>query len=44
VAVQSTPGGGSVFQLLLPLMPTTDPTSAHRGMTGQILQVDWLHG
>ncbi|HKO86452.1 MAG TPA: HAMP domain-containing sensor histidine kinase [Actinomycetota bacterium] len=44
VAVRSTPGGGSVFQLLLPLMPTTDPTSAHRGVTGQILQVDWLHG
>jgi signal transduction histidine kinase len=44
VAVQSTPGRGSIFQLLLPLMPTTDPASANRGVTGQILQVDWLHG
>jgi signal transduction histidine kinase len=44
VTVQSTPGSGSTFQLLLPLMPTTDPASANRGVTGQILQVDWLHG
>jgi two-component system, OmpR family, sensor kinase len=44
VAVQSTPGGGSIFQLLLPLMPAIDATSAHRGVTGQVLQVDWLHG
>ena len=44
VTVQSTPGGGSIFQLLLPLRPTTDPASDNRGVTGQILQVDWLHG
>jgi len=44
VAARSAPGRGSIFQLLLPLMPTPDPASANRGVTGQILQVDWLHG
>ena len=44
VAVQSTPGGGSVFQLLLPLEPAADPVNVRLGGAGRRLQGDLLHG
>jgi signal transduction histidine kinase len=45
VGVHSAVGSGSVFELVLPLGPTLDPTSAHRGVVaGQRLQGTWLHG
>jgi len=45
VAVRSTPGGGSVFQLLLPLGPTPDSPGGHVGVVaGQGLEADLLHG
>jgi two-component system, OmpR family, sensor kinase len=44
VAVQSTPGGGSVFQLLLPLQPAPDPVGARLGGAGRRLEADLLHG
>jgi signal transduction histidine kinase len=45
VAVRSTPGGGSVFQLLLPLEDAPDPPAGHVGVVaGQGLEADLLHG
>jgi signal transduction histidine kinase len=42
---RSAVGGGSVFQLVLPLGPTPDPPGGHLGVVaGQGLQADWLHG
>jgi signal transduction histidine kinase len=41
---RSTPGGGSVFQLLLPLEPASDPLGARLGGAGRRLQGDLLHG
>jgi len=42
VAVRSTPGGGSVFQLLLPLDPAADPVGALPGASGRRLEADLL--
>jgi len=44
VAAQSTPGRGSVFQLLLPLEPAPDPVGAGQGPPGRRLEADVLHG
>ena len=44
VAVQSTPGGGSVFQLLLPLETGLDPAVAGPGAPARRLEADLLHG
>jgi len=45
VQVKSAVGSGSTFELVLPLEPSPDPTSAHRGVVaGQRLQGNWLHG
>jgi signal transduction histidine kinase len=44
VAVQSTPGGGSLFQLVLPLEPAPDPVGAHPGAPGRRIEADLLHG
>jgi signal transduction histidine kinase len=44
VAARSTPGGGSVFQILLPLEPTPDPVGAHPGTPGRRLEADLLRG
>ena len=44
VAVQSRPGGGSVFELLLPLEAAPDPVNVGLGGAGRRLQVDLLHG
>jgi signal transduction histidine kinase len=43
VAVRSTPGGGSVFQLLLPLEPAA-PVGPGQGAPGRRLEADLLHG
>jgi signal transduction histidine kinase len=44
VQVKSMVGTGSAFEIRLPLEPSPDPTSAHRGVAGQRLQGNWLHG
>jgi signal transduction histidine kinase len=44
VAVRSTPGGGSVFQLVLPLEPAPDPVGARPGAPGRRIEADLLHG
>ncbi len=45
VGVRSRPGGGSVFELLLPLEHGPDPVSAARpGAAGRRRQADLLHG
>jgi signal transduction histidine kinase len=45
VQVKSTVGTGSTFEILLPLEPSPDLTSAHqRVVAGQRLQGNWLHG
>jgi signal transduction histidine kinase len=44
VAVESTPGGGSVFQLLLPLEAAPDRVGARAGVPGRRLEADLLHG
>jgi signal transduction histidine kinase len=45
VQVKSAVGTGSAFEILLPLEPSPDPTSAHQGVVaGQRLQGNWLHG
>ena len=45
VQVKSAVGSGSAFEILLPLEPIPDPTSAHRGVVaGRRLQGNWLHG
>jgi two-component system OmpR family sensor kinase len=44
VAVESTPGGGSVFQLLLPLEAALDQVGARAGAPGRRLEADLLHG
>jgi signal transduction histidine kinase len=45
VQVKSALGAGSAFEILLPLEPSPDPTSAHGGVVaGQRLQGNWLHG
>ena len=45
VRARSAVGTGSTFELVLPLEPRPDPTSAHRGVVaGQRLQETWLHG
>jgi signal transduction histidine kinase len=44
VAVESTPGGGSVFQLLLPLEAAPDQVGARAGAPGRRPEADLLHG
>jgi signal transduction histidine kinase len=44
VAVRSRPGGGSVFDLLLPLQDAPDPVGARTGASGPRLEADLLHG
>lgn len=47
VAVQSTPGGGSIFQLLLPPEPAPDPATApggHQAPGAGHLRADTVHG
>jgi two-component system OmpR family sensor kinase len=44
VAVQSTPGCGSVFRLLLPLEPTPDPVGADAAAPGRRLEAELLRG
>jgi signal transduction histidine kinase len=45
VGVRNRPGGGSVFELLLPLERSTEPVSATRpAAAGRRRQVDLLHG
>jgi signal transduction histidine kinase len=44
VAVESTPGGGSVFRLLLPLEATPDQIGPRAGAPGRRLEADLLHG
>jgi signal transduction histidine kinase len=44
VGVQSSPGAGSVFQLLLPLAPAPDPLNAGPGTADRRLEADLLHG
>jgi signal transduction histidine kinase len=43
VAVESTPGCGSVFQLVLPLEAATDPVGARTDAPGRRLEADLLH-
>jgi signal transduction histidine kinase len=42
--VQSSPGTGSVFQLLLALQPTSDPVGGEPGVLRRLPEVDLLHG
>jgi len=47
VAVQSTPGGGSVFQLVLPLEAVPDPATTrggHQAPSAGRLRADTVHG
>jgi two-component system OmpR family sensor kinase len=44
VAVESTPGDGSVFQLVLPVEVAPDPVNVCIGGAGRRLQGDLLHG
>jgi two-component system OmpR family sensor kinase len=44
VEVQSSPGAGSVFRLLLPLESAPDPINVRLGGAGRRLQGDLLHG
>jgi len=44
VAVESTPGDGSVFQLVLPVEVAPDPVNVRLGGAGRCLQGDLLHG
>jgi signal transduction histidine kinase len=45
VRARSAVGTGSTFELVLPLEPRPDPSSAHPGVVaGQRLQETWLHG
>jgi signal transduction histidine kinase len=44
VAVESTPGDGSVFQLVLPVEVAPDPVNVRLGGAGRRLQGDLLHG
>jgi signal transduction histidine kinase len=44
VGVQSSPGAGSAFQLLLPLAPAPDPLNAGPGTADRRLEADLLHG
>jgi signal transduction histidine kinase len=45
VQVKSAVGSGSAFEILLPLAPSPDPDSEHRGVVaGGRLQGNWLHG
>jgi signal transduction histidine kinase len=44
VAGRSAPGGGSVFQLLLPLEPAPDSVDARQDAPGRRLEADLLHG
>jgi two-component system OmpR family sensor kinase len=44
VAVESTPGDGSVFQLVLPVEVAPDPVNVRIGGAGRRLQGDLLHG
>jgi hypothetical protein len=44
VAVASTPGSGSVFQLVLPLEAAPDPVGAGQDAPGRRLEADLLHG
>jgi signal transduction histidine kinase len=44
VAVESTPGRGSVFQLVLPVEVAPDPVNVRLGGAGRRLQGDLLHG
>jgi two-component system OmpR family sensor kinase len=44
VAVESTPGDGSVFQLVLPVEVAPDPVNVRLGGPGRRLQEDLLHG
>jgi two-component system OmpR family sensor kinase len=42
--VQSSPGTGSIFRLLLALQPTTDPVGGEPGVLRRLPEVDLLHG
>jgi signal transduction histidine kinase len=44
VAVASTPGSGSIFQLVLPLEAAPDPVGAGQDAPGRRLEADLLHG
>jgi signal transduction histidine kinase len=44
VAVRSTPGAGSVFELLLPLGVASNPPSARPGTSARRLEADLLNG
>ena len=44
LGVRSSPGTGSVFQLLLPLQPAADPAGAEPDVSRRLPEVDLLHG
>jgi two-component system OmpR family sensor kinase len=44
LGVRSSPGTGSVFQLLLPLQPAADPAGAEPDVPRRLPEVDLLHG
>ena len=44
LGVRSSPGTGSVFQLLLPLQPAADPAGAEPEVPRRLPEVDLLHG
>jgi hypothetical protein len=44
VAVRSTPGAGSVFEILLPLGVASNPPSARPGTPARRLEADLLNG
>ena len=44
LGVRSSPGAGSVFQLLLPLQPAADPAGAEPDVPRRLPEVDLLHG
>jgi signal transduction histidine kinase len=44
LGVRSSPGTGSVFQLLLPLQPAAEPAGAEPDVPRRLPEVDLLHG